>query len=253
MKALITRSHTPLLTQTKRTKEERPRSLSRYCPLGVQTLFGSYVAQSCQATALVLVVQVPAVRFPVTATANTETTHVPGKKKNGTLVMNHVNEHVVVHRVSKKHDNVIGTGTQRTARTDFAIAVLREKKLGDETEITVLQNAVARLAIVAGLLPDTNFTVCRKNMREFREWMTSSLKPSEARQLRESFIPNFANSSFQLKGLQLNSSIVRRFKDPNLRGPDLTKAEASEKSHKAEQYKVLDVARPLLFLQEKMS
>jgi hypothetical protein len=72
--------------------------------------------------------------------------------------------------------------------------------------------------------------------------MTSSLKSTEAKQLRESFNPNFINSSFELKCPQLDSSMARRFKDPNSKGPELSKAEANEKSLKAEQYKVLDVA-----------
>jgi hypothetical protein len=83
--------------------------------------------------------------------------------------------------------------------------------------------------------------------------MTSSLKSTEAKQLRESFNPNFINTSFELKCPQLDSSMARHFKDPNIKGPELSKAEANEKSPKAEQYKVLDVARPLLFLREKMS
>jgi hypothetical protein len=83
--------------------------------------------------------------------------------------------------------------------------------------------------------------------------MTSSLKSTEARKLRESFIPSFINSSFELKCPQLDSSMVRRFKDQNLKVPDLTKAEANEKTLKAEQFKVLDVAQPLLFLREKMA
>jgi len=90
-------------------------------------------------------------------------------------------------------------------------------------------------------------------MRELRGWMTSSLKPAEAKQLRESFIPNFSNSSFELSCPKLDSSMANRFKDPNLKGTDLTKAEANEKGLKAEQYNVLDVARPLLFLWEKMA
>jgi hypothetical protein len=84
-------------------------------------------------------------------------------------------------------------------------------------------------------------------MREFRSWMTSSLKASEAKQLRESFIPYFVNSSFELKCPRLDSSMARHFKDPNLKGPELSKVEANKKSLKLEQYKVLDVARPLLF------
>jgi hypothetical protein len=90
-------------------------------------------------------------------------------------------------------------------------------------------------------------------MREFRSWITSSLKSTEAKPLRESFNPNFINSSFELKCPQLDSSMARRFKDLNIKGPELSKAEANEKSLKEEQYKVLDVTRPLLFLQEKMS
>ena len=94
-------------------------------------------------------------------------------------------------------------------------------------------------------MPPTNF-------KEFRRLMTTSLKSSEAKQLRESFNPNFIDSSFELKCPQLDSSMARRFKDPSLKGQELSKAEANKKSLKAEQYKVLNVARPLLFLREKM-
>ena len=55
--------------------------------------------------------------------------------------------------------------------------------------------------------------------------MTSTLKPAQAKQLRESFIPSFSDSDFELKCPQLDSSMVRRFKDPSLKGPELTKAE----------------------------
>ncbi|EFX78494.1 hypothetical protein DAPPUDRAFT_105293 [Daphnia pulex] len=71
----------------------------------------------------------------------------------------------------------------------------------------------------------------RKRMKVFRNWMTTSLSAPEARNLRDSFIPSFPNSGFDL----------------------MSKAEATERSLKAEQYKILDVARPLLFLREKIA
>lgn len=54
-----------------------------------------------------------------------------------------------------------------------------------------------------------------------------------------------------MKCPKLDSLMARRFKDPNLKGPDLTKAEASEKSLDVEQYKMLDVTRLLLILTRK--
>jgi hypothetical protein len=93
------------------------------------------------------------------------------------------------------------------------------------------------------------FTVARKRMKVFRNWMTTSLSAPEARNLRDSFIPSFPNSGFDLVCPQVDSSFSRRFKD--IKTPEMSKAEATERSLKAEQYKILDVARPLLFLKEK--
>jgi uncharacterized membrane protein YgcG len=95
------------------------------------------------------------------------------------------------------------------------------------------------------------FAVPRERMRVVRDWMTSTLNPAEAKQLRDSFLPSFTDSDFDLKCPQVDSSLARRFKD--LKCPEMTKAEATEKSLKAEQYKVLDVARPLLYLKEQMA
>ncbi|EFX75891.1 LOW QUALITY PROTEIN: hypothetical protein DAPPUDRAFT_249800 [Daphnia pulex] len=89
------------------------------------------------------------------------------------------------------------------------------------------------------------FMVARKRMKVFRDWMTTSLSAPEARNLRDSFIPSFPNSGFDL----VMSSFSRRFKD--IKTPEMSKAEATEWSLKAEQYKILDVARLLLFLREK--
>ncbi|EFX76596.1 hypothetical protein DAPPUDRAFT_106830 [Daphnia pulex] len=50
---------------------------------------------------------------------------------------------------------------------------------------------------------------------------------------------------------QVDSSFSRRFKD--IKTPEMSKAEATERSLKAEQYNILDVARPLLFLREKIA
>ncbi len=95
------------------------------------------------------------------------------------------------------------------------------------------------------------FAVTRERMLVFKDWITSTLNPAEAKQLRERFLPSFTDTNFDLKCPQLDSSLARRFKD--LKFPEMTKPEATEKSLKAEQYKVLDVARPLLYLKEQMA
>ncbi|KZS16152.1 Uncharacterized protein APZ42_018153 [Daphnia magna] len=99
--------------------------------------------------------------------------------------------------------------------------------------------------------PQRKFAVPKRRMRVVRDWMTSTLSPSEAKQLRERFLPSFTDTDFDLKCPQVNFSLARRFKD--LKCPEMSKAEATEKSLKAEQYKVLDVARPLLYLKEQMA
>ena len=80
------------------------------------------------------------------------------------------------------------------------------------------------------------FTVAMKRMKVFRDWMTTSLSAPEARNLRDSFIPSFPNSSFDLVGPQVDSSFSRRFKD--IKTQEMSKAEATERSLKAEQYKI---------------
>jgi hypothetical protein len=81
--------------------------------------------------------------------------------------------------------------------------------------------------------------------------MTSTLSPSEAKQLRESFLHGFSDTDFDLKCPQVDSSLARRFKD--LACPEMAKAEANEKTLKAEKYKVLDVTCPILYLKEQMA
>ncbi|EFX66255.1 hypothetical protein DAPPUDRAFT_116579 [Daphnia pulex] len=91
----------------------------------------------------------------------------------------------------------------------------------------------------------------RKRMKVFRDWMTTSLSAPEARNLRNSFIPSFPKSGFDLVCPQVDSSFSRRFKD--IKTPEMSNAEAMKRSLKAEQYKILDIARPLLFLREKIA
>jgi hypothetical protein len=95
------------------------------------------------------------------------------------------------------------------------------------------------------------FTVVRKRMTVFRDCMTTSLSAPEARSLRDNFIPSFPDSSFDLVCPQVDSSFSRHFKD--IKSPEISKAEATERCLKAEQYKILDVARSLLFLREKIA
>ncbi|KZS09155.1 Uncharacterized protein APZ42_026639 [Daphnia magna] len=77
--------------------------------------------------------------------------------------------------------------------------------------------------------PQRKFSVPKRRLRVVRDWMTSTLSPSEAKQLQERWIP-------------LWPGVLR-----------ISEAEAEEKSLKAEQYKVLDVARPVLYLKEQMA
>ena len=76
--------------------------------------------------------------------------------------------------------------------------------------------------------------------------MNSKLAPSEARRLRERYVPEFASGSFGLVCPVLDSSMARRLKE--MKNAEATKAEAREKSLLADQYKILDIGRPLLFL-----
>ncbi|XP_045028533.1 uncharacterized protein LOC123471362 [Daphnia magna] len=99
--------------------------------------------------------------------------------------------------------------------------------------------------------PQRKFAVPKRRMRVVRDWMTSTLSPSEAKQFRERFLPSFTDTDFDLKCPQVDSSLSWRFKD--LKCHEMSKAEATEKSLKAEQYKVLDVTRPLLYLKEQMA
>ena len=84
-----------------------------------------------------------------------------------------------------------------------------------------------------------------------RDWMTTSLSAPEARSLRYYFIPSFPDSSLDLVCPQVDAAFYRRFKD--IKSPEMSKAEATERCLKAEQFKILDVARPLLFLREKIA
>ena len=88
-------------------------------------------------------------------------------------------------------------------------------------------------------------------MKVFRDWITTSLNAPEARSLRDNFIPSFPDSSFDLVCPQVDSSFSHHFKD--IKSPEISKAEATERCLKAEQYKILDIARPLLFLREKIA
>jgi hypothetical protein len=76
--------------------------------------------------------------------------------------------------------------------------------------------------------------------------MTTLQKPTESKQLRENFVPTFGKSSFDLQVPKLDPSMARRLKE--VRGGDASKAEAKEKSLSADQYKILGIAKPLLYV-----
>ena len=89
-------------------------------------------------------------------------------------------------------------------------------------------------------------TVYTERSKELRSWMTSAQKPADAKQLRENFVPSFGKSSFDLQIPKLDPSMARRLKE--MRGGEASKAEAKEKALAASQYKILDIAKSLLYL-----
>lgn len=76
--------------------------------------------------------------------------------------------------------------------------------------------------------------------------MTSAQKPTEAKQLRENFHPSFEKGSFDLKVPVLDPSMARSLKE--VRGGEAGKAEVKEKALVASQFKILDIAKPMLYL-----
>ncbi|EFX61988.1 hypothetical protein DAPPUDRAFT_120679 [Daphnia pulex] len=91
-----------------------------------------------------------------------------------------------------------------------------------------------------------SFHLDAERSKELRSWMTAAQKPAEAKQLRESFVPSFGKNSFDLQVPKLDPSMARRLKE--VRGGEASKAEAKEKALAASQYKILDIAKPLLYL-----
>ena len=78
------------------------------------------------------------------------------------------------------------------------------------------------------------------------------LKPSESKSLRENFVPSFQSESFELVCPKMDSSIARNLKEikseDRSKVSEVLKVESKEKLLLANQYKILDVSRPLLFM-----
>ncbi|KZS19608.1 Uncharacterized protein APZ42_013881 [Daphnia magna] len=229
-----------------------------------QTLFGSYATQSCRALAQALAVQIQVlvVKLPGEAAVVKIIVHHRHPTIVGRWIVTIYSDRLLAMpgrksaaggSVKRRLVSVIKRLAQRDKEARQRDRDRRPRERRSQERDQNRNRSRTPHARSPSSTPLTNFSVCRKSMREFRSWMTSSLKPTEAKQLRESFSPNFINSSFELKCPQFDSSMSRRFKDLNIKGPELSKAEANEKSLRAEQYKVLDVARPLLLLREKMS
>ena len=81
--------------------------------------------------------------------------------------------------------------------------------------------------------------------------MSASLKPSEARAIRKHYEPKFLKSLFNLQCPKIDHSIARKMGERKER-QEVAKVEQKEKSLISIQYKVLDVARPLLFMTESL-
>ena len=90
------------------------------------------------------------------------------------------------------------------------------------------------------------FQLDKSRSKELRSWMTALQKPSESKQLRENFSPTFEKSSFELQVPKLDPSMARRLRE--VKSVEASKAEAKEKSLVAAQFKILDIAKPLLYV-----
>jgi hypothetical protein len=95
------------------------------------------------------------------------------------------------------------------------------------------------------LLPKI-FQLDKYRSKELRSWMTALQKPSESKQLRESFTPTFEKSSFDLQVPKLDPSMACKLRE--VKSVEASKAEAKEKSLVAAQFKILDVAKRLLYV-----
>jgi hypothetical protein len=91
-----------------------------------------------------------------------------------------------------------------------------------------------------------NFLLDKTRSKELRSWMTSLQKPAESKQLRENFVPSFGKSFFDLQVPKLDPSMARRLKE--VKGGEASKAKVKEKALVASQFKILDIAKPLLYL-----
>lgn len=89
-------------------------------------------------------------------------------------------------------------------------------------------------------------SIPRSMTRKLREWMGSGMPSTEAKALREVFSPSF-EGSFSLQCPKLEHSMKRRLVKTSRKKSDLV-----EKALLSTQYKVLDVARPLLELWRRL-
>ncbi|KZR98243.1 Uncharacterized protein APZ42_006432, partial [Daphnia magna] len=95
------------------------------------------------------------------------------------------------------------------------------------------------------------FCLDRALSKELRGRMSSLLKSTEAKKLRGIFSPTFDSRSFDLQVPKLVHSMSRRLKE--LKGGEGSKVEMKEKTLVSHQFRLLDVARPLLYLWGQLS
>lgn len=95
------------------------------------------------------------------------------------------------------------------------------------------------------------FSVGRSHSKNFRKAMSTCLQPADARAIRKRYEPDFLKRSVSLQCPKIDHSMARRMKER--KGPELTKVEQKEKSLTSVQFKLLDIARPLLFISESLS
>ena len=95
-----------------------------------------------------------------------------------------------------------------------------------------------------------SFELSRRKSKKLRKLMFEGVSSAEAKVLRNRFTPIFRKKSVKLQIPELDEAMYRRLK--SLKNSTASKAliDPQEKSLSALQYKIIDIARPLLFLWE---
>ncbi|KAK4037961.1 hypothetical protein OUZ56_029984 [Daphnia magna] len=91
----------------------------------------------------------------------------------------------------------------------------------------------------------------KRSREEADDSASRKFTPSDARVIRKYYESKFQKRSVYLHCPKIDHSMARRVKEK--RGPELTKVEQKEKALTSMQFKLLDIARPLLFISESLA